>query len=246
MTQVFVSRIYNILFVLILATLRVQVAFCADFWEKKDYTEWSEKECRKMLTDSPWAKQYILTQTVGPTGGATPLGQNLRRVIYQIQLYSALPIRQAIVRQNQIAHKYEQLSPEQKQQLDRQAEPLLKADNQDVVVLNISYGTDYQPYETDLAQYWQIQTTDFLKSSTYLKASKDVKVPLSNFVILGTVRQGFRFLFPRKFEGREILGPDDKALQLEFICPEIGRTGDKISFVEFKTKKMLFKDKIEY
>jgi hypothetical protein len=27
-----------------------------DFWKKKPYTEWSEKECRRLLEDSPWAK----------------------------------------------------------------------------------------------------------------------------------------------------------------------------------------------
>jgi hypothetical protein len=253
MTQVFVSRICNILFVLILATLGVQAAFCADFWEKKDYTKWSEKECRKLLSDSPWAKPYILTETVGPRGetrSANSLGQATRTVAYQIQLYSALPIRQAIVRQFQITQGYEKLSHEQKSQLDRQAEELLTADNSDVVVLNISYATDYQPYDLEISHYWQIQTADLLKSSTYLGGSAGTKVPISNYVVMRGAQRGFRFIFPRKYEGREILGPKDKSLVLEFLYPVVnpvlGNLNDKLGFVEFKTKKMVFKGKIEY
>jgi len=27
----------------------------ADFWEEKEYTTWTEKECMKLLRKSPWA-----------------------------------------------------------------------------------------------------------------------------------------------------------------------------------------------
>jgi hypothetical protein len=27
----------------------------ADFWEERPFTEWSDKDVEKMLTDSPWA-----------------------------------------------------------------------------------------------------------------------------------------------------------------------------------------------
>jgi len=229
--------------------ISVPAAFGADFWEKKDYTKWSEKECRKLLTDSPWAKQYVLTRTVGPVGltrGANSLGQSTRSVTYQIQLFSALPIRQAIVRQLQITQNYERLTEEQKAQFDSQTEALLTADNSEVVVLNISYMTDYQPYDLDLARYWQIQTTDSLKSSTYLKGSDGEKVPISNYVVIRDAQRVFRFIFPRKHRDREILGSEDKSLVLEFEYPHIDVIPGKLGFVEFKTKKMLFGDKIEY
>ena len=34
----------------------------ADFWEKKHFTEWSLKECRKLLQKSPWAKSRTYSQ----------------------------------------------------------------------------------------------------------------------------------------------------------------------------------------
>jgi hypothetical protein len=64
-------RISNGLFLAILVGVGAQAALGSDFWEKKDYTKWSEKECRKMLTNSPWAKQYVLTERSLPRDSNT-------------------------------------------------------------------------------------------------------------------------------------------------------------------------------
>lgn len=43
----------------------------AEFWEKKKYSEWTEKEVRKMLHDSPWARpvEIRLDAMAGGRGG---------------------------------------------------------------------------------------------------------------------------------------------------------------------------------
>lgn len=58
----------------------------ADFWEQKEYTEWNEKQVRKLLFDSPWSKQIQVslrgsgfTENLppgvgGPTTPGTPGG----------------------------------------------------------------------------------------------------------------------------------------------------------------------------
>ena len=235
------------LFLPILVGVGAQAAFGADFWETEDYTKWSEKECTKMLTNSPWATRYVLTEKF--SSGSWPVGdgQDTYTVTYQVQLYSALPIRQAIVRQSQILQNYERLSPEQKNQFDKSAEALLGADNEEVVVLNISYMTNHPPYDLDMARYWQIQTTDMLKNSTYLKGSKGEKVPISTYVVFSGAQRGFRFIFPRKYEDGKVLEPEDKSLLLEFVYPafeDIGKS--RTGFVEFKTSKMMFNGRIEY
>jgi hypothetical protein len=40
--------------------LSLTLLHAGDFWKQKDYAEWSEKEARKMLRDSPWAKKASL------------------------------------------------------------------------------------------------------------------------------------------------------------------------------------------
>ena len=42
----------------------------ADFWQKP-YTEWSDKDVTKMMTDSPWAKSASVSMG-GPGGGGAP------------------------------------------------------------------------------------------------------------------------------------------------------------------------------
>ena len=37
-------------------------------WNKKPYTEWSEKESMKVLNDSPWAQTQTITDTSQMTG----------------------------------------------------------------------------------------------------------------------------------------------------------------------------------
>lgn len=55
-------------------------AFAAEFWSLKRYSQWTDEEVARMLTDSPWAKQ------VGP---------------YTALWLSAAPIQMAIARRDQ-------------------------------------------------------------------------------------------------------------------------------------------------
>jgi hypothetical protein len=45
----------------------------ADFWEKKEYSEWSEKEVRKVLFDSPWSRQVNVSLRGEGYSGAPPV-----------------------------------------------------------------------------------------------------------------------------------------------------------------------------
>ena len=95
----------------------------ADFWEETAFTAWSDKEVEKMLTDSPWAKQQrivlgTLSETPtqrqplprpgaslgGPRAATVVLAggaqfNRIRRVRVTVTWASALPIKQARLRQ---------------------------------------------------------------------------------------------------------------------------------------------------
>jgi len=66
----------------------------AGVWETKPFTEWTDKEVQAVLTDSPWAGKGSLTNA--RAGGA--VGQVPDWKI-TVTWRTALPIRQAIVRQ---------------------------------------------------------------------------------------------------------------------------------------------------
>ena len=82
------------------------LAWAGDFWEDKQFIEWSEKDVEKMMTKSPWAKKVTLALSIGRPGGgigARPgggIGARPGGPVLQLTISwrSALPIKQAIVK----------------------------------------------------------------------------------------------------------------------------------------------------
>ena len=50
--------------------LLVGTALAEDFWVKKEYTQWNDEEIKKLLTNSPWAKQVNVTAPPSAFAGA--------------------------------------------------------------------------------------------------------------------------------------------------------------------------------
>jgi len=66
----------------------------AAFWEEKPFTQWSEKDVEKVLTDSPWAgKASITHEKAGADLGPVPDWKLI------VSVRSATPVRQAMARQ---------------------------------------------------------------------------------------------------------------------------------------------------
>ena len=222
-----------------------------EFWHKKEYRQWSEREVKKLLEDSPWARSYTLSQV-----HITPLQQDDTdvtrrervdnpRFTYQVQFRSAQPLRQSMVRQLQLAQKYDQMADDKKQAFDEEAGKFLAARFPDSVVVNISFTTNVQQDDRDVARHWQNQTTDTLKNSTYLIGPKGEKVALQRYTVASAGRS-FQFVFPRQLEGRPLVGPQDKSIKLEFIHPRVRTTGEVRVFIEFKADKMLMHGEVAY
>ena len=98
----------------------------AGFWDKKDFTQWNEKEVRKVLHDSPWAKTVIVPVPAalsnpggragggragggggggggggargggGGGGGAQVMGSPPFQLV--VRFIHAMPVKQAIIR----------------------------------------------------------------------------------------------------------------------------------------------------
>ncbi len=45
------------------------LALGEDFWVKKEYTQWSDEEVKKVMTNSPWAKDITVNAPPGTVGG---------------------------------------------------------------------------------------------------------------------------------------------------------------------------------
>jgi hypothetical protein len=228
--------------------------FGADFWESKSYDKWSQKECSKLLESSPWAQDFtIMNQGLQQSAKTSDDGQQFF-VKYQVQFRSAQPVRQALVRQMLIAQKYDSLSPEQKQQLDQQANKILGAKFPDSVIVYVTYDANSQTTSRELARYWQSQTLDLLKNSIFLRNSSGDQVALVQFGVSQGAEHSFQLVFPRQVNGKPLVNPDDKSLMLQFTYPVVsvpgsttGATlGDGKGYMEFKPKKMVFQGNLDY
>ena len=92
----------------------------ADFWDEKEFTDWSDRDVQRLMTNSPWAKRITVVfprpprETIndraptarlgggggggrGARGGFGVFGET-RQSRLVVQWRSALPMRQAIVR----------------------------------------------------------------------------------------------------------------------------------------------------
>ena len=236
---------------LLLLTASIAIAG-KDFWETKEYKEWAQKDCAKLLTDSPWAQKFELTsvQVMDNSGNKTSTDGGQPYIRYGIQFRSALPVRQAMVRQGQIANKYESLSADQKQAFDKQASAMLDGFPTDSVVVNVSYATNDNDRDQELAQWWQTKTTELLKTQVYLTCGK-TKVPIARYIAAQGGSRSFQFIFPREVDGKPVIAPQDKSIKLEFPypAPDTGPLkgfGSGHAFQEFKTEKMVFAGNIAF
>ncbi|MFQ5817004.1 MAG: hypothetical protein ACE5H2_03480 [Terriglobia bacterium] len=244
------------------ALLLASPAHAKDFWKEKDYRRWSKKECLKLLRNSPWTKQKTFsTVHIDPVAAAEPTTGEIGpqgfpqagrerqanpRTTYQVQLRSALPVRQAIVRLTQINQKYDKMSPQEQQAFDQRAEQFLAVRFPEIVVVHVSYGTTVTDDDRELARHWQSQTTETLRNFVFLMGARRIKVPLLGYAVAEGAGREFQLVFPRQSEGQPLLGPQDKSLKLEFNHPNIRGQGEKRVFIEWKVKKMRMDETVIY
>ncbi|SRR6266404_2348970 len=236
------------LFGLTLLLTYLALAQSKDFWEKKDYRQWTDKECHKLLEDSPWASTYTMSQIFFDrvaTDTTDRERQQNPKIEYKIQIRSALPIKRGIVRLSQINAKYDQMTEDQRKAFDQNAEKFLAGRNPDSVVIHVTYSASAQLDDRDLTHYWHTQTTESLKNFTYLIGGGSSRVPLSAFRPGAGEAHEFQFIFPREYNGRPVIGPGDKLLGLEFNHPEIRGPKARV-LIQFKVEKMTSQGTVNY
>ncbi len=221
----------------------------AQFWEKKPYQQWSKDDAQKMLTDSPWAREVVLSSVGGTIGmnetnasaGRRATGNDTTgtKVTYQVQIRSAKPIRQAVVRGEQLSPRYAQLPEDRKQRIDTSAEQFINEKQNDIVFW-VTYASDVQSYNVDMLRYWQAQNMGTLANTIWLQVPGQDKVA-PNYFAPGP-GQSFEIHFPRPAEL-----PRDETLVMEFRHPSgLAKQGARKVLAEFKTKKMIQEGTVVY
>ena len=108
------------IFVVVIVVMAASVASAQQGWKTKPYGEWNKQDIIKLGSDSPWAQVRHSDAPIGKYGSPTAYMHAAT-----IQLRSALPIREALVRLKQLTAKYDKMNDKQRAELDANTRGIL-------------------------------------------------------------------------------------------------------------------------
>ncbi|HUK29615.1 MAG TPA: hypothetical protein VLV89_00785 [Candidatus Acidoferrum sp.] len=226
-----------------------------DFWVKKSWKEWTKSDCKKLLEDSPWAKRFTVenTSTVGSmpsashdaasTSGPSVAGSGV--IEYHVQIRSAEPIRQAIIRQDQLANNYDKMSEEEKKGFDAKEEEQFSKFQGDVIAFHVLCETN-AALQPSLTVYWQSFPEGTFPEDLYVLGDGGAKIPPVIFISKAGRDTEFDAVFPRSPNGQPLVAPGAKSIKFQFKNPKLGDFSAKVVNAEFKLDKMNWNGKPEF
>ena len=215
--------------------------WAAEFWEQKSFLQWSEKECNRLLTRSPWASSNSFRRTANI--GSSLTGERETTEIIYVRALTAKPIRMALARLQLLEREIDEATR-------RQVEDYVNAPPGDRIMLQISYrsvpGTT--PYLHDLHRFFGQATTASFHGNTVLSADQTT-VPIEEYLPWTPNRPNPILVLPRfdedgqpYFTGRE----NSISLRSDFDLPlPDGRREYRI-FVRMRPKDMIFQNEFVF
>jgi hypothetical protein len=160
--------------IILLLVLQPSWIAAQDFWVKKNFDQWSLKECLRLLQDSPWTQSKTFTRVFiqsSAQAAAVPGREETPQITYAAQIWSAEPIRQAAVQKTRLSKEYKNLDAQKRQEIEANAASLLKDTFSDRIEIRVEYSTTAPAYEQSLAAYWQNRPSALWPQDTFLITS---------------------------------------------------------------------------
>jgi hypothetical protein len=232
--------------VLSMAALLFSVPLSASVqWEKKPYTEWSEKEALKLLNNSPWGRTQVFSSPVtlfrGPTGSTqqptATATANATHVNFRIRFLSAKPIRQAVTRLLEI---------NQKQSMGDELAAHLKSFTSgeflDLIVITVACdSTEPGANVQEAFGLLRTRSTAALKNNTFLEIKGGKRIFLQEYQPPRPDGLGARFIFPRLVDGKPFITPESEEIHFFTELSSSYRLDRR-----YKVKDMMYEGKLEY
>ena len=230
----------------------------------KPWTEWSEKEAMKMLSDSPWSQtQKELTDSAsGPSGGAvtsaaqngnganmvmsdsakasssSESGQNIGQKNQTLNLLYIVSFLSAKPVREGFIRIAELRQPDSPAEKVAERRTFIDRDFSDYIVVTLKMdGTDRKKL-APINQYLTSSNKDSFKDVVYLERKDGKRVALMDYRTPDPL--GAKFIFPRTLEGKPFLDANSGEVR---VYIEIGKT--KLSR-KFKVADMMYDGKLEY
>jgi hypothetical protein len=252
----------------ILAVLAVQAS---DFWLSKDWKQWSKDDCAKLLVESPWAHVWRggRAQGINPSG-APQAGQDMNAnvqssglpntpnpnyqagvgydLVYAVQLRSSLPVREALVRQQQLEQKYDKMNDADRKAFDTRAAQILNRNFDEAILVHVDYSRGGAGPNLAGELRSSAQKRENLHVS--LVTEDGSKISASR-VDVNQKEAAFDAIFPRTANGVPVITDGQKRFSIQFQSPQLLVVYDtnvaaQPVQVEFDLSKMIVSGKLNY
>jgi hypothetical protein len=237
--------------ILILSAIAVLIALPVSLsaqWNKKPYTEWSEKDARKLLENSPWGQTQVFSDTSDEFGTGIARGAlgtqdrssgdySAHYLNIRMRLLSAKPVRQAFARIVTLMQKGQMNS-----QLDAQLKAFATQDFPDFVI--ISLDCDAKESKNEIREFKTLLDTRSitdLKNNTYISGKNGERVFIAAYQPPKNDNLGAKLIFPRLVNGAPFITPDTDEIH---FYSEFSRK--YVLNMRYKVKDMTFDGKLEY
>lgn len=177
----------------------------------KPYLQWSEKEAKELVINSPWAQTQTGLVWVDRFATPTPAADST----ITIRLYSALPLRQALARLRQIKTRYDRKSDRDKAAIDAKNRELLECPAcNNYYMVTMSPGPDSMNGLPPLPRPLSFAV---MKRNVYIKNEKGETRELTNFVAPKFFGDEALFFFARfNSKGEPLISPANRTLIISF------------------------------
>lgn len=224
------------------------------FWVKKEWRQWTKEDVLKMLEDSPWWQRFSMRKSQESAALPSRSGAAARgaagvaneEVDYYFQLRSALPVRQALARQDEFDKKYDKMTEEEKKKFDAGEGALLNRQFDNTIVVHVIYKSNIQTFERAMASFWQSIPENTVPLDVFIITRRGDHVGPIRFISPKSGAYEFDFIFPRMSNGEPTIRDGDKTFLINFPNPRMGDLPWQRGVVEFHTDKMMFKGRLTY
>jgi len=242
------------------------ILFAASAAAQKDkpWTEWTEKDAMKVLTDSAWSQTQKEMTDVAPSSGTSgsavttaaenksninamgdaakngETGANVGQksgsltVNYYVAFLTAKPVRQAFIRMIELK------TPNTPPEKVAERRTFIDRDFGDYVVVTLLLdGSDIKKL-VPAKQFLGGADPNALKSTTYIERKDGKRLALMDYRAPSQDSLGAKFIFPRTLEGKPFIDSSSGEVR---VYIELGKT--KV-IRRFKVADMVYDGKLEY
>ncbi len=183
---------------------------------QESFQNWTLSTAQEILNSSPWARQETYTDVISGVGSGESGEKEIFNTFF-IRFISAKPVREALVRIQQIEYGYENLSDGDQQRFDDYAQNHLLSGFGDWVVVTVSFRSNDPNEESSVRRFFERETAETLKNKAFLSTRQFSQVQIHTYFPPRDEGIGAKFIFPREIGGAPIVTEASSFITFELL-----------------------------